>query len=321
MAGAMLKGDPLLAEPNTVTTTFPVVAAAGTVTTMLVALQLVTAAAAPLNVTVLLPWVAPKFSPVIVIEVPIVPESWLKLVMLGGRMIVKADPLLAVPNTVTTTFPVVAPVGTVTTMLVALQLVTVAVVPLNATLLLPCVAPKFNPVIVTATPTAPEIWLRLVMLGGGTTVKVEALVGCVPYVPTTLPVVAPVGTATVTLVALQALGVAAVPLNVTVLVPCVAPKSASSYGDGYADRPRGLALKLLMEVATVKGDPLLARPPTVTTTLPVVAPAGTVTTMLALLQLVTVAAVLLNANGARQLVLPSKPVPVMVIDAPTAPEV
>ncbi len=36
MAGAMLKGDPLLAEPNTVTTTFPVVAAAGTVTTMLV---------------------------------------------------------------------------------------------------------------------------------------------------------------------------------------------------------------------------------------------------------------------------------------------
>ena len=37
----------------------------------------------------------------------------------------KGELLLAVPKTVTTTLPVVAPVGTVTTMLVALQLVTV----------------------------------------------------------------------------------------------------------------------------------------------------------------------------------------------------
>jgi hypothetical protein len=34
--------------------------------------------------------------------------------MLGARITVKGDPLLAVPNTVTTTLPVVAPVGTVT---------------------------------------------------------------------------------------------------------------------------------------------------------------------------------------------------------------
>ena len=35
---------------------------------------------------------------------------------------VKTTPLLATPPTVTTTLPVVAPVGTATTMLVALQL-------------------------------------------------------------------------------------------------------------------------------------------------------------------------------------------------------
>ena len=46
--------------------------------------------------------------------------------------------------------------GTGTTMLVALQLVGVAAVPLNFTVLVPCVAPKFVPVIVTDVPTGPE---------------------------------------------------------------------------------------------------------------------------------------------------------------------
>ena len=38
-------------------------------------------------------------------------------------------------------------------MLVALQLVAVATVPLNVTVLVPCVAPKFVPVTVTEAPT------------------------------------------------------------------------------------------------------------------------------------------------------------------------
>jgi len=79
---------------------------------------------------------------------------------------VKVTPLLATPPTVTTTFPVVAPVGTGVTMLVALQLVGVAAVPLNFTVLVPCVAPKFAPVIVTDAPTNPDVGFRLVMLGG-----------------------------------------------------------------------------------------------------------------------------------------------------------
>jgi hypothetical protein len=75
--------------------------------------------------------------------------------------------LLATPPTVTTTFPVVAPLGTGATIVVALQLVGVAAVPLNVTVLVPCVAPKFVPVIVTAVPTSPEVGDTLVMLGPG----------------------------------------------------------------------------------------------------------------------------------------------------------
>jgi hypothetical protein len=63
--------------------------------------------------------------------------------------------------------PVVAPEGTVTATLVALQLVAVAVAPLNVTVLVPWVAPKFVPLIATAAPTAPVFGVKLVMLGGG----------------------------------------------------------------------------------------------------------------------------------------------------------
>jgi hypothetical protein len=72
---------------------------------------------------------------------------------------------------VTTTFPVVAPLGTGTTIEVALQLVGIAVVPLNLTVLVPWVEPKFVPVIVTDVPTTPEVGERLVIEGGTTTVK------------------------------------------------------------------------------------------------------------------------------------------------------
>lgn len=79
---------------------------------------------------------------------------------------VKFTLLLVAPPTVTTTPPVVAPGGTVATIEVALQLVTVvAGVLLNVTALVPCVVPKFIPVIVTDVPTAPDVGVRLVMLG------------------------------------------------------------------------------------------------------------------------------------------------------------
>jgi hypothetical protein len=52
--------------------------------------------------------------------------------------------------------PVVASFGTETVMLDAVQIVTVAGVPLNVTVLVPCVEPKFAPVIVTDVPYHPE---------------------------------------------------------------------------------------------------------------------------------------------------------------------
>lgn len=128
-------------------------------------------------------------------------------------------PLLATPPTVTKTLPLVAPVGTGATMLVALQLAGVAAVPLKVTVLEPWVAPKFTPVIVTEAPTAPEVGLRLVIAGVVVTVKATPLLAAPPTVTTTLPEVAPDGTGATMLVELQLVGVAAVPLKVTVLVP------------------------------------------------------------------------------------------------------
>ena len=165
MFGATLKATPLLAKPLTVTTTLPEVAPLGTGTTMFVALQLVGVAATPLKVTLLFPCEAPKFVPVMATEVPKGAKVGLRLVMLGGTRTVNAAPLLTQGPTVTTTFPVVALLGAGTTMLVALQLVGVAAVPLNVIVLVPWLAPKFVPVIVTDVPTGPEAGLKLVMLG------------------------------------------------------------------------------------------------------------------------------------------------------------
>ncbi len=138
IAGATVKFTPLLFTPLANTTTLPVVAALGTVTAMLAALQLATVARIPLNLTVPLPCVEPKFVPVTVTAAPTAPEVGDRLEMLGAGTTVKLTPLLLTPLANTTTFPVVAPLGTVTAMLVALQLVTVARIPLkNLTVPLP----------------------------------------------------------------------------------------------------------------------------------------------------------------------------------------
>ena len=77
----------------------------------------------------------PKLAPVIVTDVPMGPEVVDKLLMLGTTL--KPTPSLATPPTVTTTLPEVAPAGTGTVMVVALQLEGVATVPLSVTVLVP----------------------------------------------------------------------------------------------------------------------------------------------------------------------------------------
>lgn len=123
-AAPTVNGEPLLGAPKTVTTTLPLVEPTGTTTTMLVALQLVTEiTGVALNVTVLAPCEAPKAVPAMVTDEPMLPMFGVRLLIAGARITVNGEPLLAVPNTVTTTLPVVTPAGTTTTMLVALQLV------------------------------------------------------------------------------------------------------------------------------------------------------------------------------------------------------
>src|SRR5215813_1514936 len=84
-----------------------------------------------------------------------VPVPGLNVGVVTDNATVKLTPLLATPPTVTTTFPVVAPAGTGTTMLDAVQLVGDAAVPLNVTVLVPCVAPNADPAIVIDVPTGP----------------------------------------------------------------------------------------------------------------------------------------------------------------------
>src|ERR1019366_7217402 len=248
----------------------------GTVTTMPVALQLAAVAAVPLNVTVLVPWIAPKFVPAIVTDVPTDPAAGARLVIpggAGGTVTVKFAPLLAWPPTVTTTFPVAAPAGTLTTIPVALQLIGVAGVPLNVTVLVPWLAPKFVPAIVTDVPTDPAAGARLVIPGGTVTVKFVLLLVWPPTMTTTLPVAAPTGTVTTMLVAFQFSAVAAVPLNVTLLAPWIAPRFVPAIvTDAPTDPAAGVRLVIPGGTVTVKFAPLLAWPPTMTTTLPVAAP-------------------------------------------------
>jgi hypothetical protein len=141
-----------------------------------------------------------------------------------GTVTLKFTGLLCWPPTATTTFPVVAVKGTETSMLVLLQFVTVARVSLKVTALVPCVPPKLVPVIVRGVPPGPDVVDRLEMLGVGVTVNGNALLAILEAVTITFPVVAPFGTDTLIIVALQYAGVALISLKVTVLLPWAAPK-------------------------------------------------------------------------------------------------
>ena len=217
---------PLLDSPATVTITGPVVAPVGTGTAILAGLQLVAVAKVPLKVTVLVPCAEPKFEPEIVTEVPVDPPLGDKFESTGTGTLrtLNGTPLLATPPTVITILPELDPVGTAATMLVALQLVGVAMTPLKVTVLLPCEDPKLKPEMVTDVPMRPESGETAVICGTEVDVtrKSTALDVRVPTVTITSPLVAPSGTGTMMLVELQLVGVENVPLKVT--SPCVTPK-------------------------------------------------------------------------------------------------
>jgi hypothetical protein len=104
-------------------------------------------------------------------------------------------------------------------MLVAVEELLTARVPLKATLLPDGVVSKFVPVIVTAVPEAPMVGVRLVMVGAPVSPSTkEAELVAVPVSVVTLigPVVAPVGTLVTICVDAAEMTVAVVPLNLTV---------------------------------------------------------------------------------------------------------
>ena len=189
----------------------------GTVTTMLVSLQLVMAALTVPKVTE--PVVVPKPDPLIVTDVPFSPLEGFKLLMNGAPNI---TPLLWIPPLVTTTLPIPAPVGTTATTEVSDQLEVVAVSPLNVTV--PAVVPRLLPEMVTDVPAAPRFGLRP-LINGGSTLKAKALLWtALLFVTTTGPLPAPLGTTATMLVSDQLETVPAVPLNFT--VPALDPNEA-----------------------------------------------------------------------------------------------
>jgi len=218
LGAVTVKPTPLLGMLFTVITTLPLVAVAGTLATTDVLVQLVTVAATPSNVRVLVPWLAPKALPLIVTVVPVGPEAGERLLIEG--VAVKNDVLLGAPLTVTMTGddPEPRPMGAVTAMLLLLQLLTVAAIPAKVTKLVPWLAPKFDPVMVIAVPTGPEMSDRFVITG--VTVNVAVLL-FKPFTVTTIlafPAGA-VGTAIPIAALLQFEGVIGLPAKVTVLEP------------------------------------------------------------------------------------------------------
>jgi hypothetical protein len=201
----------------------------------------------------------------------------------------------------------------------------VAGVPLKVTVLVPCAAPKFVPIIATEVPTTPEFGVSWLMAGAGTvTVNAVPALATPPTVTTTLPVVAPTGTTATIDVELQSeMDVAAVPLKVAVLVPCVEPKFVPIMATELPTRPE-FGVRLVMAgvggIAYVnKSAELVALVPaevtTVTYTEP--APAGEIAVILvAEFTVKLVAAVVPKLTE----VAPVKLVPTIVTEVPPVDE-
>jgi hypothetical protein len=153
-----------------------------------------------------------KFVPEIITVAPTAPLPGLKPDMDGvGNTVKLKELVIVIPLVVTVIGPVTALRGTVVVILVELEDITDATVPLNDTAGEP---PKLVPEMITVAPTAALVGLALEMVGVGSTVKFEEDVAVTPLsVKEIKPVVAPIGTVVVIVVVVEALTVAGVPLK------------------------------------------------------------------------------------------------------------
>lgn len=300
--------------PGVVTLMVPVEAPVGTTAVIFVELETVKLlAAVPLNLTDEAPV---KLVPVNVTVIPTTPLVGVKLVIVGAGTTVKLDGLVTVPpGVVTLIVPVVVPVATTAAIVVAPDTVKLlAAVPWNLTAVAPF---RLVPVMVTEVPIPPLVGVKLVIVGAGTTVKLDELVAVPPGVVTEIvPVVVPVATTAVIFVEPDTVKLlAAVPLNLTddALVKFV-PVSVTVVPTAPLV---GVKLVIVGAATTVKLDELVAVPPAVVTLIfPVVAPVGTTALIFVALETVKLlAAVPLNLTA----VAPVKLVPVSVTVVPTPP--
>ncbi len=236
-----------------------------------------------------------KFVPEIITSAPTAPLPGLKPEIVGEGNIVKEDELGTVtPLVVTEINPEDAPDGTVVTMVVELAEVTTAVVPLNDTV---GEALKLVPVMVTVAPTAPLTGVNPEIDGIGNTIKFVLLETVTPFtVKEIKPVPAPTGTMVVILLEVEAVTIAATPLNLILFSDGVTLKLFPETITVAPTAPEaGLNPVMLGVGNTVKSLVLITVTPlTVTEILPVEAPAGTVVVTLLDVEEVTTAFVVLN---------------------------
>jgi hypothetical protein len=209
--------------PGAVTVIFPVVAPVGTFVSIRVPWVFTVngTALTPLNRTAVAP---ANPLPLIRTEVPTGPLFGENEEIVGAAAVVvtvKFVALIAVPLAVFTVIgPVVAPVGTLATICVAVFDVIVAITPLNFTQVAPV---RLVPLIVTEVPTDPLDGENEEIVGAAdvvVTVKFVALVAVPLAVFTVIgPVVAPVGTSVPICVAVFDVIVAITPLNLTQFAP------------------------------------------------------------------------------------------------------
>jgi len=170
--------------------------------------------------------VAPKPAPVIVTVVPTDPIAGDKPPTERPSITVNDAVLLAKPASLTDTEPLVVLAGTVAVMLVSLQAVMVAAMPLNSTWLPLEFVPKPEPVNVTVPPMGAAGGAKPVITGF---IAVKDWTGTLA-IELTVTLTGPVpdgtvaGTVATICELLQLVTVAAAPLKVIVLLPCVAPK-------------------------------------------------------------------------------------------------
>jgi hypothetical protein len=201
--------------------------------------------------------------------------------------------LLGTEFTDTVTGPVVTLLAGTATIEPLLQLVMEAAgTPLKLTVLLPCVEPKFVPVIVTGVPATPELGDTTTMFGVGMTVKPTPLLTRLftLTVRFTEPLGAVAGTGTTIDVAFQLVAVALTPLKLAMTESYESPKFVPVIVIAFPAEPEPGDTPVTLGVAKMLNvTPLLTVPFTVMVTGPLVAPLGTVTKTWVSLQLVAVA--------------------------------